>query len=370
METNKPRIAFVTGLNGQDGSYLAENLLERGYFVYGIIRRMSLMNTARIDHLIHHPNFSHSYGDVCDSVSLYRNLDEIIRKHGFDIRLEIYHLAAQSHVRVSFDLPEYTADTDAIGTLKVLEAARIIRDTHHLSKDNLRIYIACTSEMFGDVLETPQTEKTPFNPQSPYACAKVFSFYIGKNYREAYDMYISSGILFNHESPRRGHNFVTRKITIGLGKILRGEIEMIEMGNIDSIRDWGHAKDYVEAMRLMLQPEKADDFVIATNETHSVREFIEKSFALKGLHITWYSLENNEKGQENQENQENQEDKQNEVGVDQNGIVRITINPKYFRPTEVAFLQGDATKAFNTLQWKPTTSFDALVREMVETDTQ
>lgn len=348
------KIAFITGLNGQDGSYLAENLLDRGYFVYGIIRRMSLINTARIDHIIKSQNirFAYSYGDVCDSVSLYRNLDDIVKKHGTDICLEIYHLAAQSHVRVSFDLPEYTADTDALGTLKVLEAARIIRDTNKLSKGNIRVYIACTSEMFGEVLEKPQTEKTPFNPQSPYACAKVFSFYIGKNYREAYDMFICSGILFNHESPRRGNNFVTRKITIGLGKILRGEIAKIEMGNIDSIRDWGHAKDYVDAMRLMLQCDRADDYVVATNETHSVREFIEKSFALKGFKISWMGLSGSV----------------DEVGIDQNGVVRISINPKYFRPTEVPFLQGNPSKAFDTFQWKPTVTFDVLVNEMVEVD--
>lgn len=346
-------IAFITGINGQDGSYLSEYLLDKGYYVFGILRRMSLMNTERIDHIIsqNNPKFKCNYGDVTDSTSLYRNLDDIIK--GFpESRLEVYHLAAQSHVRVSFDMPEYTSDVDAIGTLKVLEACRNIRDTYKLTNDQLRVYVACTSELYGDVLEIPQTETTPFNPRSPYAIAKQFAFYMSKNYREAYNMYVSCGILFNHESPRRGFNFVTRKITIGLGKIIANKQECIEMGNIDSVRDWGHARDYVEAMQMMLQCDKADDFVIATNETHTVREFIEKTFALKGYTLTW----------------QGDSGSINETAVDQNGVVRIRINAKYYRPTEVAYLQGNPAKAVQAFGWKPKTTFDELVIEMVNAD--
>jgi GDPmannose 4,6-dehydratase len=348
------KVAFITGINGQDGSYLSENLLEKAYYVHGILRRMSLMNTERIDHIIASGNdhFSYNYGDVTDFTSLYRNIEDLIKKHP-ESRIEVYHLAAQSHVKVSFDMPEYTSDVDAMGTLKVLEVCRTLRDMYKLSKDQLRIYIACTSELYGEVLEIPQTERTPFNPRSPYAVAKQFAFYIAKNYREAYDMYISNGILFNHESPRRGFNFVTRKITLGIGKIVRGESECLYMGNIDSVRDWGHAKDYVEAMNLILGCDNADDFVVATNEPHSVREFIEKAFAEVKLIITW----NIDAGRG-----------VNEIGVDQNDVVRVRINPKYYRPTEVEYLQGDAAKAFNTFGWKPKISFDELVKEMVRAD--
>jgi len=352
---NNVKVAFITGINGQDGSYLSELLLGKGYHVHGILRRMSLMNTERIDHIISskNPKFTYNYGDVTDFTSIYRNLEELIKKHE-NACFEIYHLAAQSHVKVSFDIPEYTTEVDANGTLKVLEACRTLRDIYKLTQDSLRIYIACTSELYGKVLEIPQTEKTPFNPQSPYAIAKQFAFYISKNYREAYDMYISNGILFNHESPRRGFNFVTRKITIGISKIIKGELDCIYMGNIDSIRDWGHAKDYVEAMQLILQCDKPDDFVIATNETHSVREFIEKAFAEVNINITWKG----EKGSID------------EIGIDQNGIKRIGIHSKYFRPTEVEYLQGNALKAFNTFGWKPKITFEQLIKEMVYNDVQ
>ena len=346
------KVAFITGLNGQDGSYLAELLLEKDYFVYGIIRRMSLINTERIDHLFSHPKFKHFYGDVTDTSCMFQLLTKIYKLHP-DASLEIYHLAAQSHVKISFELPEYTAEVDAIGTLRLLDVCKSLKETYELSKERLKIYIACTSEMYGKVIEIPQTEKTPFNPRSPYAISKQFAFYFGKNYREAYDMFISNGILFNHESPRRGFNFVTRKVTIGLGKILRGEISHLEMGNIDSIRDWGHAKDFVNAMYLMLQHDEPDDFVIATGETHTVREFIEKAFLIKGLQISW-------KGETGS---------LSEVGVDQNGIIRICMNGKYFRPTEVAYLQGDATKAKRLLGWEPECSFEQLITEMVDKDT-
>jgi len=348
---NKEKAAFITGINGQDGSYLTELLLEKGYYVYGIIRRMSLMNTQRIDHIIEqkNPKFNYNYGDITDTTCLYRNIEEIINKHK---AVEVYHLAAQSHVKVSFDMPEYTNEVNANGTLKLLEVCRSIKETYKLEKEALKIYIACTSEMYGDVLEIPQSELTPFNPCSPYAVSKLFAFYMAKNYREAYNMFICSGILFNHESPRRGFNFVTRKVTIGLGKILKGEIQHIEMGNIESVRDWGHAKDYVYAMYLMLQQNIPDDFVIATNETHTVREFIEKSFARKNIHITWQGIRGSE----------------DEIGVDENGIIRIKINSKYFRPTEVKYLQGDPLKAQKKLGWKPKISFDEIITEMVEAD--
>lgn len=333
------RVAFITGINGQDGSYLSEFLLEKGYSVYGIIRRMSLTNTARIDHIL--DKIRLFYGDVTDSVCLLNCFSDIFKEHSNCI-LEVYHLAAQSHVKISFEVPEYTMNVDALGTLKLLEACKQF-------KDKCRIYIACTSEMYGKVLESPQTEKTPFNPCSPYGIAKQTSYYLAKNYRESYNMYVCSGILFNHESPRRGINFVTRKITIGLGKILRGDIECIDMGNIDSVRDWGHARDYVRAMYLMLQQNTPDDFVIATNETHTVREFIEKCFALRGFILHWRRNDG-------------------DTGIDQNGIVRIKTNPKYFRPVDVDFLQGCPEKAETILHWKPEISFDELVKEMVDSD--
>lgn len=327
--------AFITGINGQDGSYLAELLLEKGYNVYGIIRRMSLTNTQRIDHLLN--KITLFYGDVTDSVCISNCITEILQNHE---SLEVYHLAAQSHVKVSFEIPEYTFNVDALGTMKVLEACKQF-------KERIKLYIACTSEMYGKVLETPQTEKTPFNPCSPYGIAKQASFYLAKNYRESYGMFVCSGILFNHESPRRGTNFVTRKVTIGLGKILRGEIDCIEMGNLDSVRDWGHAKDYVRAMYLMLQHEVPDDYVIATNETHTVREFIERAFEIKGLHLKWHG----------------------DTGIDQNGVTRIKINPRYFRPVDVDFLKGCPEKANRVLNWKIEITFEEIIHDMVEKDT-
>jgi GDPmannose 4,6-dehydratase len=339
--------AFITGINGQDGSYLSELLLEKNYYVYGILRRMSLINTKRIDHIIGNNRFKYSYGDVTDATCLYRNIEKIIKKHS---SIEIYHLAAQSHVQISFEMPEYTNEVNANGTLKLLEVCRSIKETYKLNKDQIKIYIACTSELFGDVLETQQTETTPFNPCSPYAVSKLYTYYIAKNYRDSYDMFICSGILFNHESPRRGHNFVTRKITLGLAKILNKEAEFIELGNINSVRDWGHAKDYVNAMHLMLTHLEPGDYVVATNETHTVREFIEKAFAEKDILIKWVG------------------ESIDEVGVDQNNVIRIRINSKYFRPTEVKYLHGNPAKIKTILGWEQKIQFDELVKEMVECD--
>lgn len=329
------KAAFITGINGQDGSYLSELLLDKGYTVYGMIRRISTNNTHKIDHLYKNENFRIFYGDVTDVMSMKNIADEIKEDE-----IEVYHLAAQSHVKISFEMPEYTTEVDALGTLKLIEVFR------KLNK-KVKIYIACTSELYGDVFEIPQNEETPFNPVSPYAAAKQFAYTISKIYRESYGMFVCCGILFNHESPRRGSNFVTRKITIGLGKIIRGEIECIELGNLDAVRDWGHAKDYVEAMYLMMQQEKPDDFVIATGQTHTVREFIEKAFEMKGMKITWTG----------------------DIGTDQFGKIRITSNEKYKRPLEVKYLQGDSSKARRVLGWKEKYTFEKLIEEMVSVDT-
>jgi GDPmannose 4,6-dehydratase len=338
------KVAFLSGVCGQDGSFLAELLLEKGYIVWGMIRRSSSINTGRIEHIYN--KLILRYGDLTDGVSMFGILREIVNKYPNLDRLEIYNLAAQSHVKVSFELPEYTANSDAVGTLKLLEAIRELN-----LGDKVRFYQASTSELYGKVQEIPQTEKTPFYPRSPYGVAKLYGFWIVKNYRESYNMFLCNGILFNHESPRRAHNFVTRKITIGLGKILRGEETKLVMGNIDSKRDWGHAKDYCYGMWQILQQDKPDDFVLATNESHSVREFIEKAFGLKGFNIKW-------KGEG-----------VNEIGYDENtGRELIFIDPKYFRPAEVEELLGDPTKAYNTFGWKAITSFDTLVKEMVEED--
>ena len=340
------KIAFITGITGQDGSYLAELLLEKNYMVHGLIRRASNINTKRIEHIFSNKNLKLHYGDMTDGASLYKILNDIKNFYPNMSRLEIYNLAAQSHVKVSFEMPEYTADSDAFGTLKLLEA--IINNN---LKDITRFYQASTSELYGKVIETPQKETTPFYPRSPYGVAKLYAYWIVKNYREAYGLFASNGILFNHESERRGHNFVTRKITLGLAKILSGTENKLIMGNIDSLRDWGYAKDYVEGMWLMLQHNEPDDFVLATGQTHTVREFIEKSFKLKGFDIKW-------KGSG-----------QDEIGYDSiTGRELIFINPKYFRPTEVDLLLGDPTKAFNKLNWKSNTSFDSLVQIMVEHD--
>ena len=340
------KIAFITGITGQDGSYLAELLLEKGYMVHGLIRRCSSINTHRIEQIFHNKNLFLHYGDLTDSSCLGSILSNIKQKYTNMEILEIYNLAAQSHVKVSFEMPEYTADADAFGTLKLLEAIR----SNNLC-DKARFYQASTSELYGLVQEIPQKETTPFYPRSPYGVAKLYSYWIVKNYRESYNMYACNGILFNHESERRGHNFVTRKITMGLGKILRGETDRLVMGNIDSERDWGHAKDYVYGMWLMLQQEKPDDFVLATCEKHSVREFIEKAFYLKGFEIEW-------KGEG-----------VNEIGYNKHsGKEYIFIDSKYYRPAEVELLIGDSTKAKTMLGWKPLITFEKLVHKMVVHD--
>ena len=322
---NKMKKALITGITGQDGSYLAELLLEKGYEVHGIIRRSSSFNTGRIEHLYQdfHANdarvFLH-YGDLSDSSALSRLLEKIQPD-------EIYNLAAQSHVRVSFDIPEYTADVVGLGTIRILDA---IKET----KIKTRFYQASTSELYGKVVETPQTEKTPFYPRSPYACAKLYSYWITVNYRESYDMYACNGILFNHESPRRGETFVTKKITHAIARILKKEQDKLYLGNLDAKRDWGYAKDYVEAMWLMLQQEKAEDYVIATGETHSVREFLDEAFGLVGLDWKKY----------------------------------VEIDPRYYRPAEVDLLLGNPAKAKEKLGWKPKTTFKELVKIMLEYD--
>lgn len=340
------KVAFITGITGQDGSYLAELLLNKGYMVHGLIRRSSSINTGRINHIFENKRLVLHYGDMTDSSCLVSVLANIKNKYTEMVRLEIYNLAAQSHVKVSFEMPEYTADTDAVGTLKLLEAIRI-----NQLEPVARFYQASTSELYGLVQQIPQTETTPFYPRSPYGVAKMYAYWIVKNYRESYGMFACNGILFNHESERRGHNFVTRKITIGLGKILRGETDRLVMGNIDSQRDWGHAEDYVEGMWRILQHDNPQDFVLSTGEMHSVREFIEKTFSLKGIDIQW-------KGEGI-----------NEVGYDNvSGREYIFISEKYFRPAEVDLLLGDSTKARTILGWKPQISFDELVERMVNAD--
>jgi GDPmannose 4,6-dehydratase len=315
---SSPKKAFVTGITGQDGSYLAELLLEKGYEVHGLVRRSSSFNTWRIDHV--RDRLSLHYGDLVDQNSIVRTL-EAVGPH------EIYNLAAQSHVKVSFEMPEYTADVTALGVLRLLDAVRDIGLP-------ARVYQAGSSEMFGLVQQTPQTERTPFHPRSPYACSKVFGHWLAVNYREGYGLHVSNGILFNHESPRRGENFVTRKITMGLAAIKQGRLRELRLGNLDAKRDWGFAGDYVLAMWLMLQQETPDDYVIATGETHSVSEFLEEAFSHAGLR--WQD--------------------------------HVVVDPKYFRPAEVDLLQGDATKAREKLGWKPRVSFRELVRQMVDAD--
>ena len=340
------KVAFITGITGQDGSYLTELLLEKNYIVWGIIRRSSSINTNRIGHLMKNPNLILKYGDLSDGTCLLEILCEIKNKYLEMERLEIYNLGAMSHVKVSFEIPEYTADIDGTGVLRLLNAIR----SAGLEKI-ARFYQASTSELYGKVMEVPQTEKTPFYPRSPYGVAKLYGYWITKNYRESYNMYACSSILFNHESSRRAHNFVTRKITIGLGKILRGETDKLVLGNLDAKRDWGHAKDYVYGIWLTMQQDKPDDYVLSTNEFHSVREFVEKSFALKGFDIKW-------KGEGI-----------NEIGYDSNtGRELIFVSDKYFRPAEVEELLGDSTKARTELGWYPKCTFDELVQEMVEND--
>ena len=327
------KVALITGITGQDGSYLAELLLEKGYEVHGIIRRSSLINTHRIDHL--YQNIKLHYGDLTDSTNIVR----VIQKVQPD---EIYNLGAQSHVKVSFEMPEYTADVDGMGTLRVLEAVRLLD-----MENRVRIYQASTSELYGLVQETPQSETTPFYPRSPYGCAKLYGYWITKNYREAYGMYACTGILFNHESPRRGETFVTRKITRALSKISCGLQSVLELGNLNAKRDWGHAKDFVEAMWMMLQQNEPEDYVIATGEQYSVREFVEEAAPYFGMKIVWEG------------------EGLNEIGVDNNtGRTIVRVNPKYFRPAEVETLLGDASKAKEKLGWEPKTSFRQLVEEM------
>jgi GDPmannose 4,6-dehydratase len=340
------KIAFITGITGQDGSYLSELLLEKGYKVHGLIRRASIINTNRIEHIFSNKNLILHYGDMTDGASLYKILHDIKNLYPKMERLEVYNLAAQSHVKISFEMPEYTADTDAFGTLKLLEA--IINNN---LKDITRFYQASTSELYGLVQEVPQKETTPFYPRSPYGVAKLYAYWIVKNYRESYGLFACNGILFNHEGPRRGHNFVTRKITLGLSKILKRESDKLIMGNLDSLRDWGNAKDYVEGMWRILQHDTPEDFVLATGEMHSIKEFIEEAFRLKGFDIKW-------KG-----------DGVDTIGYDEKtGKELIFVDPKYFRPAEVSQLLGDATKAKTLLGWEPKITFKELVREMVEHD--
>ncbi len=312
------RRAFVTGITGQDGSYLAELLLEKGYEVHGLLRRSSSFNTWRVDHI--RDRIKLHYGDLVDQNSLVRTLSAVQPE-------EVYNLAAQSHVKVSFEMPDYTTDVTALGVLRLLDAVRELGL-------KCRVYQAGSSEMFGLVQETPQTERTPFHPRSPYAVSKVYGHWIAINYRESYGMHVSNGILFNHESPRRGENFVTRKITMGLAAIKQGRARQVRLGNLDAKRDWGYARDYVEAMWLMLQQESPDDYVVATGETHSVREFLQEAFAYAGL--DWRE--------------------------------HVVVDPKYFRPAEVDVLLGDPTKARTTLGWTPRVAFKELVRLMVDSD--
>jgi GDPmannose 4,6-dehydratase len=341
------KVALITGITGQDGSYMCEFLLEKGYIVWGIVRRASDINTKRIDHLYGHKNLIIRYGDVTDGSNLLHLLFKIDETYHDELeRLEIYNLAAMSHVKVSFEMPEYSVEADGVGVLKLLEAIRNSR-----LQNKIRFYQASTSELYGLVQEVPQKESTPFYPRSPYGVAKLYGYWITKNYRESYDMFAVNGILFNHESPRRGPTFVTRKITKGLQMILTGERDKLVMGNLNAKRDWGHAKDYVEGMWLMLQADRPQDYILSTNEFHSVREFVELAFGMKGFEIVW-------KGSG-----------VDEVGYDRKtGRELIFVDETYFRPAEVEELLGDSTKARTELGWSPKYTFTELVREMVEQD--
>ena len=349
MDNEKRNIALITGITGQDGSYLAEFLLEKGYEVHGIIRRSSSFNTGRIEHLYldewvrdmkQRRLINLHYGDMTDSSSLIRIIQEVQPT-------EIYNLAAQSHVKVSFDVPEYTAETDATGTLRLLEAVRILK-----MEKRTRIYQASTSELYGKVQEIPQSETTPFYPRSPYGVAKLYAFWITKNYRESYGMYAVNGILFNHESERRGETFVTRKITLAAARIANGLQDKLYLGNLNALRDWGYARDYVECMWLIMQQEEPDDYVIATGEYHSVREFTTLAFARAGIQLRWEGEGIDEKG----------------VDI-ATGKVLVEVDPRFFRPAEVEQLLGDPTKAKEKLGWNPRkTSFEELVNLMVDAD--
>jgi len=339
-----PKSALITGVTGQDGALLAELLLAKGYVVHGVKRRSSSFNTQRVDHLYQDPHkpgtsFFLHYGDLTDSTNLIRLVQETKPD-------EIYNLAAQSHVQVSFETAEYTANADGIGVLRLLEAIRILK-----MEERIRFYQASTSELYGNVQETPQKETTPFYPRSPYAAAKLYAYWITVNYREAYGMHASNGILFNHEGPTRGETFVTRKITRAVASIQHGFQKMLYMGNIDSLRDWGDARDYVKGMWLMLQQEKPDDYVLATGEMHTVREFIERAFAEVGRKINWRGQGVDEEGFD-----------------EKTGDVLVKIDPRYFRPTEVELLLGDPSKAQKVLGWKHEISFPQLVKEMVASD--
>jgi GDPmannose 4,6-dehydratase len=339
------KIALITGITGQDGSYLAEFLLEKDYNVWGIIRRSSNINTCRIDHIYSKLNLR--YGDLADCINLMNILNEIKTTYTDIAVLEVYNLAAMSHVKISFDMPEYVSNIDGLGTLRLLESLK----NCNIMLDKIKFYQASTSEMFGKVVEIPQKETTPFYPRSPYGIAKLYGHWITKNYRESYNMFACSGILFNHESERRGHNFVTRKITLGLANIIKGCQDKLVLGNINALRDWGYAKDYVRGMWMMLQHDKPDDFILATNKYYSVRHFIEVAFKLKGFNIMWRGS-----------------------GVDEVGYDSITgrdlifISEKYYRLAEVDQLIGDATKAKTVLGWEPEHSFEELVKIMVDYD--
>jgi len=341
------KVALVTGITGQDGSYLAELLLDKGYDVHGIVRRSSSFNTARIDHIYRDRHesgvklFLH-YGDLCDATNLITIIANVKPT-------EIYNLGAMSHVKVSFDMPEYTADCDGVGVLRMLDAIRAAG-----LQDSVRFYQASTSELYGKVQEVPQSETTPFYPRSPYAVAKQYAFWILVNYREAYGMHVSNGILFNHESPRRGQTFVTRKITTSVARIFEKKDKCLFLGNIDAKRDWGHARDYVEGMWRMLQQEEPDDYVLATGETHTVREFVEKAFKVVNMDIKWMGKRGTV----------------DEIGVDaaDESVVLVRIDPRYFRPTEVELLLGNPAKAKKILGWVHKTPFDELVKEMVDAD--
>lgn len=341
---SKAKVALITGVTGQDGAYLTEFLLEKGYQVYGIKRRSSSFNTERVDHIYHDPHykglpFYMNYGDLTDATNLIRIIQEVQPD-------EIYNLAAQSHVQVSFETPEYTANSDALGTLRLLEAIRILG-----LQRKTRFYQASTSELFGKASEIPQNENTPFYPRSPYGVAKLYAYWITVNYREAYNIFACNGILFNHESPRRGETFVTRKITRAAVRIANGLQKKLYIGNLNAQRDWGHARNYIEGMWLILQQNEPDDYVLATGETHTVRYFCEKAFDFAGLPIRWIGKGVNEKG----------------IHAETGDII-IEVDQKYFRPTEVEYLKGDASKARKKLGWQPTYTIDDLIKEMIEDD--
>jgi len=348
LNENDRKVALVTGITGQDGSYLAELLLSKGYVVHGIVRRSSCFNTGRIDHIYRDRHetgvklFLH-YGDLCDATNLISIISSVNPT-------EIYNLGAMSHVKVSFDMPEYTADCDGVGVLRMLDAIR----TAGLEK-KVRFYQASTSELYGKVREVPQTETTPFYPRSPYAVAKQYAYWIVVNYREAYGMHVTNGILFNHESPRRGRTFVTRKITVAVARIKLGIDKCLYLGNLDAKRDWGHARDYVEGMWMMLQQEEGDDYILATGETHSVREFVEKAFKAVGINVGW----------------EGTPGSVDEMGIDKDDPGKraiVKVDPRYYRPTEVDLLLGSPAKIQKALGWVAKTKFDDLVKEMVEAD--